>query len=46
MASYTFSYSLFSDFKWMVNNIVIMFVQNAINTIPVEFYSFCINLVS
>lgn len=46
MASYTFSYWLFSDFKWMVNNIVIMFVQNAINTIPVEFYSFCINLVS
>lgn len=47
MASDTFSYWLFSDFERIVNNVVIkMFVQDAINTIPVTFYSFCINLVS
>lgn len=47
MASDTFSYWLFSDFERIVNNVVLkMFVQDAINTIPVTFYSFCINLVS
>lgn len=47
MASDTFSYWLFSDFERIVNNVVIkMFVQDAINPIPVTFYSFCINLVS
>lgn len=33
-------------FQTLSNNVVILLVQDAINTIPVTFYSFCINLVS